>query len=199
MKYDTDIPIYIQIIEKIKNDILNGTLVPGEKLPSMQEMAVTMEVNQNTILRAYKDCESLGIIETKRGIGSFVIGDQELINRLRTEKVTLIIDAFIRDLEALGYSRAEIIDLIKDTIGRTPDTIIGKPFISAGERIQKRFNASKENIVMVGDRLNTDIAFGNNCGFKSILVLSGETDTDMLSKSKIKPSMVLNSVKDIVR
>ena len=92
-----------------------------------------------------------------------------------------------------------IIDLVKDTIGRAPDTIIGKPFISAGERIQKRFNASKENIAMVGDRLNTDIAFGNNCGFKSILVLSGETDKDMLSKSKIKPSMVLNSVKDIVR
>ena len=122
MKYDTDIPIYIQIIETIKNDILNGTLVPGEKLPSMQEMAVTMEVNQNTILRAYKDCESLGIIETKRGIGSFVIGDQELINRLRTEKVTLIIDAFIRDLEALGYSRAEIIDLIKDA-GRSAQEV----------------------------------------------------------------------------
>jgi transcriptional regulator, gntR family len=122
MKYDTDIPIYIQIIEKIKNDILNGTLVPGEKLPSMQEMAVTMEVNQNTILRAYKDCESLGIIETKRGIGSFVIGDQELINRLRTEKVTLIIDAFIRDLEALGYSRAEIIDLIKNA-GRSAQEV----------------------------------------------------------------------------
>ena len=122
MKYDTDIPIYIQIIEKIKNDILNGTLVPGEKLPSMQEMAVTMEVNQNTILRAYKDCESLGIIETKRGIGSFVIGDQELINRLRTEKVTLIIDAFIRDLEVLGYSRAEIIDLIKDA-GRSAQEV----------------------------------------------------------------------------
>ncbi|MGP1432366.1 MAG: GntR family transcriptional regulator [Treponema sp.] len=122
MKYDTDIPIYIQIIEKIKNDILNGTLVPGEKLPSMQEMAVTMEVNQNTILRAYKDCESLGIIETKRGIGSFVIGDQELINRLRTEKVTLIIDAFIRDLEDLGYSRAEMIDLIKDA-GRSAQEV----------------------------------------------------------------------------
>ena len=122
MKYDTDIPIYIQIIEKIKNDILNGTLVPGEKLPSMQEMAVTMEVNQNTILRAYKDCESLGIIETKRGIGSFVIGDQKLINRLRTEKVTLIIDAFIRDLEALGYSRAEIINLIKDA-GRSAQEV----------------------------------------------------------------------------
>ena len=84
-------------------------------------------------------------------------------------------------------------------VGRTHDTIIGKPFISAGERIQKRFNASKENIAMVGDRLNTDIAFGNNCGFKSILVLSGETDKDMLSKSKIKPNIVLNSVQDIVR
>lgn len=122
MKYDTDIPIYVQIIEKIKNDILNGTLVPSEKLPSIQEMAVMMEVNQNTVSRAYKDCEALGIIETKRGIGSFVIGDQELINRLRTEKVTLIIDAFIRDLEALGYSRAEIIDLIKDA-GRSAQEV----------------------------------------------------------------------------
>ena len=115
MKYDTDIPIYVQIIEKIKNDILNGTLVPGEKLPSIQEMAVMMEVNQNTVSRAYKDCESLGIIETKRGIGSFVIDNQDLISRLRTEKVTCITKAFIHDLESLGYSRAEIIELIKNS------------------------------------------------------------------------------------
>lgn len=115
MKYDADIPIYVQIIEKIKNDILNGILVPGEKLPSIQDMAVTMEVNQNTISRAYKDCESLGIIETKRGIGSFVIEDQALIDQLRTEKVRLIIQTFIHDLEALGYSRDQIIDLVKNT------------------------------------------------------------------------------------
>ena len=115
MKYDADIPIYVQIIEKIKNDILNGILVPGEKLPSIQDMAVTMEVNQNTISRAYKDCESLGIIETKRGIGSFVIENQALIDQLRTEKVRLTIQAFIHDLEALGYSRDQIIDLVKNT------------------------------------------------------------------------------------
>lgn len=115
MKYDADIPIYVQIIEKIKNDILNGTLAQGEKLPSIQDMAVTMEVNQNTISRAYKDCESLGIIETKRGIGSFVIEDQALIDQLRTEKVRLIIQTFIHDLEALGYSRDQIIDLVKNT------------------------------------------------------------------------------------
>ena len=115
MKYDTDIPINVQIIEKIENDILNGTLVPSEKLPSIQEMAVMMEVNQNTVSRAYKDCESLGIIETKRGIGSFVIDNQDLISRLRTEKVTCITKAFIHDLESLGYSRAEIIELIKNS------------------------------------------------------------------------------------
>jgi len=115
MKYDTDIPIYVQIIEKIKNDILNGTLVPSEKLPSIQEMAVMMEVNQNTVSRAYKDCESLGIIETKRGIGSFVIDNQDLISRLRTEKVKRITESFIRELETLGYSRAKIISLIKNS------------------------------------------------------------------------------------
>ena len=115
MKYDTDIPIYVQIIEKIKNDILNGTLAQGEKLPSIQDMAITMDVNQNTISRVYKECEALGILETKRGIGSFVIDNQELINNLREEKIRFITETFLHDLEALGYPLSQIIDLIKRT------------------------------------------------------------------------------------
>ena len=51
---------------------------------------------------------------------------------------------------------------------------------------------------MVGDRLYTDVAFGKNCGFVSVLVLSGETTSDMLSSSKIKPDYVFDKVKDIV-
>lgn len=51
---------------------------------------------------------------------------------------------------------------------------------------------------MVGDRLYTDVAFGKNCGFVSVLVLSGETTSDMLPSSKIKPDYVFDKVKDIV-
>ena len=116
MKYNTDIPIYIQIIEKIKIDILSGKLLQGERLPSIQEMAVAMDVNQNTISRVYKECEALGIIETKRGIGSFVVDNQVLIDNLRSEKVRRITDTFMHDLQALGYSLPMILDLVKRTI-----------------------------------------------------------------------------------
>lgn len=116
MKYHTDIPIYIQIIEKIKNDILSSTLAQGEKLPSIQDMAVMMDVNQNTISRVYKECEALGMIETKRGIGSFVIDDQALIRKLRNEKVRLIVNTFMHDLQKLGFSRPQMLDLVKQAV-----------------------------------------------------------------------------------
>lgn len=58
--------------------------------------------------------------------------------------------------------------------------------------------SSRKKIAMVGDRLYTDVAFGKNCGFVSVLVLSGETTSDMLPSSKIKPDYVFDKVKDIV-
>lgn len=113
MKYDGSVPIYLQIIEKIKNDIINGTLKQGEKLPSIQEMAIKMSVNQNTISRVYKECETLGIIETRRGVGSFVIDSKSEILAIREEKIRLITQNFIRDLETLGYSKSKIFELVK--------------------------------------------------------------------------------------
>lgn len=113
MKYENGTPIYIQIIEKIKTDILNGSLKQGEKLPSIQEMAVEMAVNQNTVSRVYKECETLGIIKTKRGIGSFVIDDADVINRLREEKIELLAKTFIGNLNALGCSRSKIHELVE--------------------------------------------------------------------------------------
>ncbi len=91
-----------------------------------------------------------------------------------------------------------MLEMIRLTINKTPDVIIGKPFSTAGKRIEQKYGVSSDKIAMVGDRLYTDIAFGNNCKFTSILVLSGETDRDMLSKSQIKPEIVLDKVKDIL-
>ncbi len=91
-----------------------------------------------------------------------------------------------------------LIEAIRLTIGRSPDVIMGKPHKTAGERLSKKYNLPAKKIAMVGDRLYTDIAFGKNCKFLSILVLSGETDQEMLENSKIKPDLVFDSVKDIV-
>jgi len=91
-----------------------------------------------------------------------------------------------------------MIEAIRLTVGRTPDIVMGKPHTTAGERLAKRYNLPPKKIAMVGDRLYTDVAFGKNCGFVSILVLSGETTLDMLPKSKIKPDYVLGTVKEII-
>ncbi len=91
-----------------------------------------------------------------------------------------------------------IISLIYDTIQRQPDVIIGKPFETAGEIIRKRFGVGSKEVAMVGDRLSTDIDFGNRCGFSTILVLSGETSMEDVKKSKVRAKYILKYVKEIL-
>ena len=88
--------------------------------------------------------------------------------------------------------------MIDDTIQRVPNVIIGKPFETAGDVIRRRFNVDKKEVAMVGDRLSTDIDFGNRCGFTSILVLSGETSMNDVKKSKVKAKYILKDVKEIL-
>lgn len=90
-----------------------------------------------------------------------------------------------------------MIEMVRLTTGRVPDVIMGKPHTEAGLRIAKNHGLKVEEIAMVGDRLYTDIAFGNNCGFVSVLVLTGETDMTMLAESDVKPTYILDGVKDI--
>ena len=83
------------------------------------------------------------------------------------------------------------IRLLEASSGRAPDLVIGKPNALAGEAILRAVGASVEETAMVGDRLYTDIRFGKNAGFHSILVLSGETTEEMLATSDVRPDLVL--------
>ena len=72
MKFQNDKPIYQQIGIYIRNDILKNNIKSGERMPSIREMAVDLEVNPNTVNRAYADLQSEEIIYNKRGIGYFI-------------------------------------------------------------------------------------------------------------------------------
>lgn len=87
--------------------------------------------------------------------------------------------------------------MIEATTGRRPDIVMGKPEHAAGDGVKKRFGLEADKIAMVGDRLYTDIAFGVNNGFVSVLVYSGETTPKMYADSDIEADYVLNSVKEI--
>ena len=90
------------------------------------------------------------------------------------------------------------IALLQCSSGKEPDLICGKPGTVMGECIKKRLGVSETEVVMVGDRLHTDIRFGNRNGFSSLLVLSGETTREMLASSPDQPTFVLPSLNDIV-
>lgn len=89
--------------------------------------------------------------------------------------------------------------LIKAATGRNPDIICGKPYEISAESVKSRFNLNSEEIAMVGDRLYTDIKFGLNNGFYTILVLSGETDERMLQESGLQPDLVLNTFQNVLK
>lgn len=92
-----------------------------------------------------------------------------------------------------------VMALIEKTNGRTPDVIIGKPCAPMAEYVFDHCNVDPKDVAFVGDRLYTDIKFGINNGMTSILVLTGETTPEMLSKSDIKPDYVFDSVNELVR
>ena len=91
------------------------------------------------------------------------------------------------------------IAIIEKTLGVMPDVIIGKPYEEMANAVESKFGLRKEEIAMVGDRLYTDIKFGVNNGFKSILVMTGETDEKMLAESDIKPTLVLPSFGEVLK
>ncbi len=66
------IPIYLQIEEQIRLLIHNGSLKPGDAMPTVRELAVQLRINANTVARVYRDLQGAGILELRRGIGSFI-------------------------------------------------------------------------------------------------------------------------------
>lgn len=90
------------------------------------------------------------------------------------------------------------ISLLKTSSGRTPDLICGKPYATMGDCLRRRLGVAANEVTMVGDRLHTDIRFGVNCGFHTILVMSGETTEKIRAASPDKAEACLPSLNDVV-
>ena len=113
MKYNAKVPIYLQIMDSIKKDIVTGVLARGGRLDSVRSLAEKYEVNLNTMQRACSELERQGVIYTQRGIGSFITEDEKVIRTLKKEMSSGLIESFIQGMKDLGYSRMEILDIIR--------------------------------------------------------------------------------------
>ncbi|OQP01519.1 GntR family transcriptional regulator [Geobacillus sp. 44B] len=104
----------MQIMEKINKKIVRNEWKAGDKLPSVREMAVQTGVNPNTIQRTYSELERMGIVETRRGQGTFVTENVEAIERLREQLKRDIVADFIRNMTELGFTMNDMIASLKD-------------------------------------------------------------------------------------
>lgn len=111
-KLDSDRPIYSQLVEEIRMQIVSGAYPPGSKLPSVRELASDAGVNPNTMQRAFTELERNGLIETRRTNGRFVTEDGTLIRSIRRELAGEQLTDFFHKMEQLGYQKQEVLSLI---------------------------------------------------------------------------------------
>ncbi|GAY74777.1 GntR family transcriptional regulator [Sporolactobacillus inulinus] len=112
--FNPSVPIYLQLCERIKNRIIRGEIGIGERLPSVRELAIDVEVNPNTVQRAYRELEETGIVEKKRGQGTFVTENPAVLQRMREELKTRHIMLFVSEMREMGYTELEMLDGLKD-------------------------------------------------------------------------------------
>jgi len=103
----------LQIIAEFKRQIATGLLKPGDKLPSQRDLAAQLRVNANTVQRAYREMEILGLVETLRGQGTFVRQTEEIVEGTRDEMLTKLVDDFVAAMLSLGLTMGDTLELVK--------------------------------------------------------------------------------------
>lgn len=108
IEYDLTQPIYLQIMQRVNSRIVRGEFKPGEKLPSIVDAGLEYGVNHNTVGRVYSEMVRLGILETRRGEGTFVTKNPQMIENLHQTLRDELLDTFFKEMARLGYSNEEI-------------------------------------------------------------------------------------------
>ena len=120
MEFDQHKPIYLQIADAICERILTGTWPEGERIPSVRECGISLEVNPNTVARSYDELSSEGIIHNKRGIGYFVSPGAKTVIRekQRSSFISGDLKEVFRKMEILGISIEDISSLYQKYISK---------------------------------------------------------------------------------
>ncbi|RSK27978.1 GntR family transcriptional regulator [Bacillus sp. HMF5848] len=114
MEFTGDKPIYVQLADDVIRKIVRKEINPGDKLPSVREMALQSGVNPNTVQRTYSELERVEIVETKRGQGTFVTENVDILQRLKESLRRDSIQAFIQEMKLLGFTIDEMIDGLQE-------------------------------------------------------------------------------------
>lgn len=111
--FRNDQPIYSQLIQRLTEAIVSGVYAPGEKLPSVRELALEAGVNSNTVQRSLTELEREGLVFSQRTAGRFVTENENMIVNAKLRIADERVSEFLRSMKTLGCGRQEIISLIE--------------------------------------------------------------------------------------
>lgn len=113
---NSDRPIFMQLMEIIQLDIISGKYAPGDKLPSVRDLASEAAVNPNTMQKALSELERSGLVYTQRTSGRFITEDQTMIEQLKKSLAKEKIEQFLENMKQLGFQNEETITLITEIL-----------------------------------------------------------------------------------
>lgn len=115
--FDNERPIYIQLVEKLRTQIVSGELKQGERIPSVRELALTARVNPNTMQKALVELENEGLVYTERTNGKFITKNKELIDSLKKELAKEKVINFLNDMKNIGIDYKDAIMYLQELGG----------------------------------------------------------------------------------
>jgi GntR family transcriptional regulator len=125
--FRSGIPIYIQIMNQVRQMVVNGDLKPGDQLPTVRQLAIDLKVNWNTIARAYRLLDEAGLISTQQGRGTFIWEQpsEETTRQLRQQTLEGLTRRYLAEAAHLGIPPQDVRDFFQKEIaaweqGRTP-------------------------------------------------------------------------------
>jgi GntR family transcriptional regulator len=111
------VPVYRQLIDQVRGGIASGTLTPGDQLPTVRQLAVDLAINPNTVMRAYRELELGGLLETHQGTGTFISSKKmEKKSAERDRQLVQMAGEFAARVGAAGFTLEDLIDRLRDLL-----------------------------------------------------------------------------------
>ncbi len=116
----TGVPVYRQLIDQVMGGVAAGTLAPGDQLPTVRQVSVDLAINPNTVMRAYRELEIRGALETQQGTGTFI--SQQKVKRAEVERqrsLNQLVGEIVARAGSAGFSLEELLERLHDLSGET--------------------------------------------------------------------------------
>jgi len=123
--FRSGIPIYVQVVERIKEMLAAGRLRPGEQLPTVRTLAQELRVNFNTVARAYRILDEAGVISTQQGRGTYILEmpTPEVSEAMRRGALEALTDRYLADTLRLGFTPEEILAIVEHQMDKKNDNL----------------------------------------------------------------------------